>query len=339
MRRLHTFAIILTLLAGLLLAESASAAVTLGDGGFELGNPNPYWSWSSSVLGTSPILQWGPRRTGYYYANLGGACGGCGEVTQLTQNIKMPKNGYVGLRFYVWTGVYDAAGTDKLVVKFSGDKLIKVREVDSAYWAGYVLVEIDLSAYTDGGIHTLTIKGTDTSGGPTTFRVDDVYLIFNAIENGSMERDSDANNVPDGWKIVSPSGQTRRVCNEANTGLCSVRLSGSGGVEQLIYTYKPADTGRNGDSFHFAGRRQAESIPANGWDFRIVVTYLDGSTGVLYDASSPPVGTYSWTSGELDVTVTGGHYKKLQIIFEYTAASGKLWVDDCSLTATGGPVP
>jgi hypothetical protein len=334
----HKLTIALTLVAALLLAQSVSAAVTLGNGGFEDG-PASFWSWSSSEIGTSPIIDGPSPNTGTWYAYLGGGCGGCGEVTKISQTIKMPKNGLATLQFYLWTEVYEAAGGDKLVVKFSDDKVLKVLETDNTYWAGYTLVQIDLSAYTDGNSHTLVIKGTDKSGSSTGFNVDDVSIVFNAIENGGMEYDTDSNDVPDKWTIASPSGLTERVCDVANTGLCSVRLQSLGGVEQLIYIYKPAATGTVGDMFHFAGRFKGDNIPVGGWDFRIVAVRADGSTEVLYDAAAPVTGTYNWITGQTDVTVAGGDYKKIQIITEYTADSGTLWVDDFSMTATGGPVP
>ncbi|NWG76596.1 MAG: hypothetical protein HXY24_18675, partial [Rubrivivax sp.] len=167
MSKLRRFAIVFTLLAALLMVQSASAAVTLGNGGFESG-PASYWSWSSSVNGYNPIIDGGFPRTGTWYAYFGG-CGGCGEVGKISQTIKMPKNGTVTLRFYMWTGSHDAAGSDKFSVKFGGDTVFKVAETDSTYWAGYTLVEIDLSAYTDGGFHALVFKGTDKSGAHTAF--------------------------------------------------------------------------------------------------------------------------------------------------------------------------
>jgi hypothetical protein len=336
MSKLRSLAVVFTLLAALLMVQSASAAVTLGDGGFEAGNPNPYWSWSSSVFGESPIIAGSSPRTGTYYAYLGRTV--AGEVTKISQTIKMPKNGTVTLRFYMWTGSHDAAGSDKFSVKFSGDTVFKVAETDSAYWAGYSLVTIDLSAYTDGGFHALVFKGTDKAGANTAFRLDDVSIFFNAVENGSMEDDADANNVPDGWKITSPSGKTKRVCDQAYDGLCSVRLRGDGDIEQLIYTYKPGPTGKNSDSFSFACAYKGDSIPPSGWSLRIVATHIDGSTEVLFNPSTNS-GTWAWVPGFTNVTVTGGDYKKIQIIHEYTASSGTLWVDGCVFVATGGPVP
>lgn len=338
MCKVRRAAVLLVLLVALLFAQSASAAVTLGDGGFEMGRPNPYWTESSTNLWALIIYGPGAAHTGNYYVWMGN-CNGCGEVASITQTFKMPKNGQVILSFWLRIAAYDPAGGDKLKVLVDGNKLLTIQETDTSYHSGYAPVLVGLSDYTDGGTHTLKIQATDKVGGSTSWYLDNVRLTLSAIWNNSMEVDSNNDNVPDGWKIVSPSGQSRRVCNEAYTGSCSVRLRGTGGTEQLIFTYKAGPTGKVGDAFLSRGYVKGDSVPVGGWDFRIIATHLDGTTEVLYDATNPASGTFDWTEGQQIVGVSGGDYKKIRLIIEYTANSGTLWVDQCTFTGLGGPVP
>lgn len=328
---LTTAATILFVLLGF--TQTASAAVTLADGGFEGGAPSLYWA-DSSTLGYT-IITGSNARTGTYKAFLGGA-NGAGEVATIEQTIKMPKKGKVALSFWLRVPLYDPAGSDKLQVYVDGSKLLTIKETSGAAYSSYQQVLVDLSAFLDGGTHTLTFKGTDKSGANTAWYIDDVSLILEAFKNTSFEDDSNGDNVPDGWKISSPSGQTRRVCDEAWTGSCSVRLRGTGGAEQLIYIWKPGLTGKAGDAFQYYACVKAEAIPG-GNSIRVIATQTNGVDAVVYQL---PIGggTFAWGCDNT-AWIVPFDYKKLRVVVEYTAATGTMWWDDVSLTQIGGPVP
>lgn len=330
MKKIRLMILLAVLLAMLAFAQSASAAVTLGDGGFELGSANPYWSASSS-LGFDIIYQGGNARSGNWFAFLGGAAG-IGEVGKVSQDFKLPKNGVAYLTFWLRVGMYDPAGSDKLLVIVDGDKLLKIAETDGWAYGSYQQITVNIDAYLDGGAHTLTFKGTDKAGGNTAWYVDDVAIQFDGIVNGSMEIDSNGDKVPDGWKISSSSGQTRRVCDVAYAGSCSVRLPGTGGTEQLIYTWKPGTTGKAGDTNWIYFR-------ALGSGFLQIWIYVTRSDGVeLPPGGCGYGGPYAtWETGGCGWT-SSVDYKKVRIVIENTAA-GTMWIDTVSLTQTGGPVP
>jgi hypothetical protein len=335
MKKMRLAVIVTVVLALLAFAQGASAAVTLGDGGFELGSSNPYWTASSTV--GYPLITTGDTHTGTYKARLGYSWAGGSEVSKVSQDFKMPRKGTAELVFWLLVPAYDPAGSDKLVVYVDGDKLFKVLETeDWVHNASYQQITIDLDTYLDGDAHTLTIKGTDKSGDITTWYVDDVAIEFDAIVNGSMEEDADGDKVPDGWKIRSPSGETRRVCNTAQSGSCSVRLQGTGGAEQLIYVWKPGPTGKAGDVFSYTAYFAGDAIPGG----HSITVYATQTSGVETQVHHIGIlsGTFPWTFGSTGWTVPFD-YKKLRVVVEYTAATGTMWWDNVRLTQTGGPVP
>ncbi len=90
MKKIRIVVIVIVVLALLAFVQSSSAAVTLGDGCFEAGRPNPYWT-ESSTLGFAII--WyspGDAHSGDWFAYLGGAGAG-GEVSKVSQVFKTPK--------------------------------------------------------------------------------------------------------------------------------------------------------------------------------------------------------------------------------------------------------
>lgn len=178
--------------------QSSIAAVdAIEDGSFEDGSPNAFWNEASTNFG-SPLCDTGlcgdgagtaGPRTGAFWSWFGGANGG-GEIGSVDQDVTISAGAEVSLEFYLWTGSFDAAGTDAVVVgvdvsptmasPLGVSGLLTIPETDAAYQSDYALVSLDLSAFADGGTHNIFIQGTDASGGNTNFSVDDVALVVQA---------------------------------------------------------------------------------------------------------------------------------------------------------------
>jgi len=67
---------------------------------------------------------------------------------------------------------------DYLHVKMDGTTVFSATQADSASYAAYTLVEVDLSGYGDGSNHVLMFDSTTngSTAGVTNFFVDDVVL-------------------------------------------------------------------------------------------------------------------------------------------------------------------
>lgn len=337
MRTRHILITTAVLLALLAFVQSASARVQVFDGGFEGGHPNPVWGEYSS-LGYDII--WNnasSARSGSWFAYLGGTGGG--EVSAVYQTVPLPSNGRA--YFWLWLRIanYDPAGSDTFKITVDGNPVMTIAETDGPYYTTYQRIGISLGGYgyLDGGTHTIRLEGTDLASPATMWYVDDVSIEADAVENGGFEWDDNGDKVPDGWKIASPSGKTKRTCKVAWDGLCSVKIVGSGSTEKLTYVFKPGATGLAGDQYTLEGMFRFDNV--NGADtlLKVVAVRPDGSKVVVLEAVIGG-GTTGWIPGAAGFTVPID-YKKLKITFQYAGSSGKIWIDDISVAQTGGGVP
>ena len=153
------------------------------DGSFEAGSPNPFWSESSTNFGT-PLCTvaacgtgtgTGPR-TGEWWAWFGGIP--TFEEGSVSQVLTIP-SGANTLEFYLEQFVCDSA-SDYLEVTIDGNQLFLTDGGSTLCGQfGYTLQSVDISAYADGGSHTLEFHSEifANNGNGTNFFVDDVAII------------------------------------------------------------------------------------------------------------------------------------------------------------------
>jgi len=168
------------------------------DSSFEDGTPNSFWTESSTNFGT-PLCDTvscgtgggtaGPR-TGAWWAWFGGIA--AFEVGAVEQSVTIPP-GSASLEFWLWNGASSNNGTDNMRALIDGNVVFSTLTGNPAYTGGYTLVQVDVSAYADGGSHLLRLDSTCIGGGTTNFSVDDVELIV----EGSAGNDCNNNSVPD----------------------------------------------------------------------------------------------------------------------------------------------
>ncbi len=157
----------------------------VSDGSFEEVQPpadNPSWVETSTNF-SSPLCLFalcgdggatvGPR-SGQVFAWFGGA--EAVEEGTLSQAITIPEGITSELTFYLWNGQSSGTGNDFLEVSVDGDVLFQAFEGSPTYTGGFAPVVIDLSAYADGGVHTLLLRGVQTTAATTNFTVDDITL-------------------------------------------------------------------------------------------------------------------------------------------------------------------
>jgi ribosomal protein L35AE/L33A len=149
------------------------------DGGFEAGSPSTAWTEASTNFGTplcSPATcGLNGARTGDWWAFFGGVAGSP-ETASLEQTVVLG-TGAANLTFYLWNPESSGNGTDALLVKVDGTQVLSIPAGNAIYAAGYTRVVVDLSAFADGGSHTIRFEAT-TSGAPSNsnFFVDDVSI-------------------------------------------------------------------------------------------------------------------------------------------------------------------
>jgi Zn-dependent metalloprotease len=152
------------------------------DGGFEAGPSGGTWTEASTNFGT-PICDvsscgtgtgTGPH-TGTYWTWFGGI--GTYEEGSVSQSVTIP-NGSATLTFWLEQIVCDSAN-DYMEVTIDGNQIFLTDGNSSLCGIlGYTQQSVDVSAYADGGTHTLTFHSEifATNGGGSNFFLDDVVL-------------------------------------------------------------------------------------------------------------------------------------------------------------------
>jgi uncharacterized repeat protein (TIGR01451 family) len=166
-------------------AISNSAGNVVLDGSFEAGSPSTDWAEASTNFGT-PLCTiaacgqgtgTGPR-TGDWWAWFGGIA--APETGSVTQSVTIP-TGATTLSFWVEFPVCVTANGagDFVRVQVDGNELWREDATAArCNTVGYQQVTVDVSAFADGGAHTLSFNSTitgNTSG--SNFFVDDVEIL------------------------------------------------------------------------------------------------------------------------------------------------------------------
>jgi hypothetical protein len=157
---------------------TACDANAVDDGSFEAGLFAGTWNESSTNFGT-PLCDaactanpdFGPR-TGSFWAWFGGIL--AFEEGSLSQTVTIPV-GATSLDFYLEINFSSLNGTDFLEVLVDGNQEYLVLESAGPYM-GYVLQQVDISGYADGGMHTIEFHSIISGSDITNFFVDDVAI-------------------------------------------------------------------------------------------------------------------------------------------------------------------
>lgn len=162
------------------------AVGVINDGSFELGPFGGAWAEASSNFGT-PVCDAGTcgtggmlgARTGSFWVWFGGFSAG-NETGSMSQSVEFPNGGQIALEFWFDQGGCDSA-SDIMEVRIDGNLVYSVNgaAANCADGVGYALRSIDVSAYADGGFHTVQFSSQTVAanGGVTNFFVDDVALV------------------------------------------------------------------------------------------------------------------------------------------------------------------
>lgn len=157
------------------------------DGGFEAGVDGTSWVHGSSNFG-SPLCD--PPSCGTDAAPRSGAFWAWFGGTTAAETAFVEQTGVIGpdqrtLRFFLWTTRSDGVTPDpigRFQVTIDGDPVFTVtRTTAASYGAGYKPVSVDVSAWADGGEHTLRFELARGAGSALPdFHLDEVTLWGNA---------------------------------------------------------------------------------------------------------------------------------------------------------------
>lgn len=170
------------------LGATCSSGNGLQDSSFETSTENggtitnSFWNSSSDVFG-SPLCSaslcgdgqaTARPRTGAYWVWFGGTNGP--DTDSASQALTIPAGAGATLNYQLWIGGVTSPFTDTFSVIVDGTVVQTITE-PPAPEAGYGLHSVNLNAYADGNLHTITFRYTTPSGGGiANFSLDDITL-------------------------------------------------------------------------------------------------------------------------------------------------------------------
>ncbi len=157
------------------------------DGSFEDGSPNAFWTEFESTFGT-PLCDAGcgtGAGTGPYDGGWWTWFGGIASATSghVEQQLTIP-SGSAELSFYLEIPAFGQPGSMSVLI--DGDELFSVTEADAPAYATYQEVTVDVSAYADGGTHTLRFESVTQAGASATNFFVDLVSISTEGGGGGM---------------------------------------------------------------------------------------------------------------------------------------------------------
>lgn len=163
--------------------DQGECAAAIGDPSFESGTPNDAWDEESTNFGT-PLCDSvgcsaaGAPRTGEWYVWFGGV--EALEVGSMTQDVTIPAEADT-LAFWLHFAAETTVNPelDNVEVLIDGMQLFIATAEDEDMYEDYTLVTLDVTAFADGGVHTLVIQSSIEGDEITNILVDDVSLLCN----------------------------------------------------------------------------------------------------------------------------------------------------------------
>lgn len=161
----------------------------LVDPSFEAAGEGGVWEQASTNFGTPLCTQafcgtcGGPcvAYAGEWYAWFGGAT--AVETGVLAQTFTLPAGSTAELKFWFKVALAGPAlEADWVNVKMDGDIYWSANGTQGTEFAEYTLVTVDISALADGGSHTLSIEGYQTTAESVNFLVDAFSVTVDGTE-------------------------------------------------------------------------------------------------------------------------------------------------------------
>jgi len=160
----------------------------------------------------------------------------------------------------------------------------------------------------------------------------------NLVANGSFEKDTNGDGIPNKWAGISLTAADKRVCNQSYAGACSFKMVGDGNSKALYQII--LISGVSGDQFNLVVWTKGKDIDYGGgnigWGMYFHnpedgLWYLGGGLGNSDDGSSP------WTLSSLYVSATAPTFDAIKVQLFFKADSGKAWFDKVKLLAVPPP--
>ncbi len=175
----------------------------------------------------------------------------------------------------------------------------------------------------------------EASVNPKTGRVfisniesDNVSVLFEGdlLRNGSFDRDTDGDGLPEGWKPGSLTGQDRLVGNpNLYDGRWALQFTETPGVAKSI-TQTLTIAGKAGSTLRLEGFSKADgaSLIGGAYQVRAKVFFVDGTTGAF--AVNFSRGTHDWQR-RVSALTAAQDFNSIEVGARYDDQTGTAWFD------------
>jgi len=167
-------------------------------------------------------------------------------------------------------------------------------------------------------------------------QADVIVAATNFVANGSFEKDSNHNGVPNNWFGEGTlTSSDKRVCNQSKVGDCSFKMVGDNDTKWLVQCrgYTGTDAG---NEFELKAWTKGKALMLGGGEAKIFVDFYNGASLVNSTNVDVGAGTFPWTLRQLSSTAAAD-YDGICIYLQIDADSGTIWFDKVSFVYVGGP--
>jgi hypothetical protein len=150
----------------------------------------------------------------------------------------------------------------------------------------------------------------------------------NLVANGSFEKDTNGDGVPNNWLGYQLTPGDKRVCNKSYSGACSFKFVGDGTEKHIQQDLSLS--GSSGEQYKLTlFMKGKDLVNGSGFTSANVLWFPSGADTIFL-----PGGTNAWTQYSLVVTAPSD-FTAVIIRLETTATSGKAWLDKVKFVPYG----
>jgi hypothetical protein len=156
-------------------------------------------------------------------------------------------------------------------------------------------------------------------------------LAANLVKNGSFEKDSNGDGIPNSWVGNGLTPADKRVCNQSYAGNCSFKMIGDGNIRELIQMV--AVPGLVGDEFNLTAWTKGKAVDLGATGVaRVHVQFNNSDNSITIQWFDMPGGSSPWTKHQVSALATK-NFDSITVFAQLLADSGKMWMDKVKLVA------
>jgi len=241
-------------------------------------------------------------------------------ISSYIKTANTTNNAYLKLDFYndvnTWLG-------QKTAYKLKGTHdWTRIQEVIDNVPAG--TTKIQASVGMDAGTGTAYFDGIQLEKGT-------VVSAYNLVENAGMERDTNSDNIPDGWttngNLTANDGMIAKVNpDDVYTGQYSFKITGEAGKTKYIKEHLPISGDANTKLTLSGWSKQVGANPSGGFYTLQVDVHYTNPVNTQIFANDFDLNTNGWQHVATKIVPTGA-FDYIDVYYVFNDQTGTAWFD------------